>query len=128
MRLPPRPTLVVVDVELVGPLRSRILRMALDTGATYVMIPLDVAKVLGYDPSDRSHPRIDLTTASGTVKAPLITLERVGCLGVEVRKVEAVCHDLPAESTIDGLLGLSFLWHCDMDAHFKSWRLELRGP
>lgn len=128
MRLPPRPQLVVVDVELAGPQRTRILRMALDTGATYVMIPSDVAEVLGYDPADPSHRRMAITTASGTVSAPLITLEQVGCLGVQVANVEAVCHDLPPESAIDGLLGLSFLWHCDMDAHFVSQRLELRGP
>lgn len=125
MKLPAHPELVVINVELFGPRTSRILRMALDTGASFVMIPRDVAEVLGYDLA-QAHESLDLTTASGVVEAPLIALDKVRALGVEAKNVEAVCHDLPDESAIDGLLGLSFLWNFDMDAHFKSGSLELR--
>ena len=46
-------------------------KMALDTGATYTMIPWDIAEVLGYDPG-ASKDRVSLITASGVEKAPLI--------------------------------------------------------
>jgi len=58
----------------------------------------------------------------------MITLEEVRVLNVVIHNVEAVCHDLPPESAIDGLLGLSFLQYCDMNAHFKSRRLEFQDP
>lgn len=127
MRLDPQANLIVVLVEVFGKGKSRILRMALDTGATYLMLPADVAQYLGYD-LQKPKARISLTTASGTVQAPLIVLEKVKVLGQEARQVEAVCRDLPPASTMDGLLGLSFLKHFDTDVHYKRQVLELRGP
>ena len=53
--------------------------MALDTGATFVMIPWDVAERLGYDPTI-SDERISITTASTVEKVPLITLEEIDVL------------------------------------------------
>ncbi len=103
------------------------MRMALDTAATYLMLPVDVAQFLGYE-LKKPKARINLTTASGTVQAPLIVLERVRVLGQEARRVEAVCRDLPPGSTVDGLLGLSFLKHFDTDVHYKRQTLELRDP
>lgn len=125
MRLDPKENLIVVLVEVAGRDKSRVLRMALDTGATYAMLPEDVAKVLGYD-LQRPQKKVNLITASGTVQAPLIVLDRVKVLGKEARKVEAVVHDLPPPSTVDGLLGLSFLKHFDTDVHYKRQVLEIR--
>jgi len=127
MRLDPQADLIVVYAEVFGRKRSRILRMALDTGATYLMLPVDVVQFLGYD-LKKLKTRINLTTASGTVQAPLIVLQRVKVLGKEARRVEAVCRDLPPGSTVDGLLGLSFLKHFDMDVHYKKQTWELRDP
>ncbi len=103
------------------------MRMAVDTGATYVMIPLGVAEFLGYD-LKRPKAKINLTTASGTMKAPLIVLDRVKILGREASQVEAVCHSLPPGSAVEGLLGLSFLKSFDTDIHYKRQVLELRDP
>ena len=77
--------------------------MALDTGSTYVLIPWDIAEALGYEPA-YSKRKVDITTASGTEKAPLITVKRVSVLGKEVRDVACVVHDLPETSRVDGLL------------------------
>jgi predicted aspartyl protease len=49
------------------------IEMALDTGATYILIPWDIAEALGYEPA-YSNQKIDLTTASGNEKSPLITV------------------------------------------------------
>lgn len=98
--------------------------MALDTGATYAMIPWDIAGALGYEP-ETSKERVDMVTASGVERAPLITLESVSLGGEEVKKVQALVHDLPPRSYVDGLLGLSFLRNFRLSLDFKEGILEL---
>lgn len=127
MKLDPETKLVVVETELFGQKKSRILKMALDTGATYTMIPWVVAEVLGYDPAI-SRRKVKLTTASGAERAPMITLQGIKVLGYGVDKVEVICHDLPPESTINGLLGLSYLKNFNLDLHFKDQKLQLKDP
>ena len=101
--------------------------MALDTGATFVMLPWAVAEALGYDPAV-SRKRINVHTASSVEVVPVVTVGSIKALGVEVTGVEAACHDLPPGSGVQGLLGLSFLRHLDVDLHFKRMVLEARGP
>lgn len=126
MRRDPRVNIIALDVEIFRGDKSRIVRMALDTGATYLMLPWDSAEILGYDPAT-VRERVSITTASGVERAPLLSLERVNVLGEEVPNVEAICHDLPPQSAMDGLLGLSFLRHFDTDLHFLSRKLDIRG-
>jgi len=120
-------SIVTLEVDLFGPKDAHRVNMALDTGATFVMIPWDVAERLGYDPAT-SATRVAITTASTIEKAPLITLERIRVLGVEAEKVEVVVHDLPPKSRVDGLLGLSFLRNFNLHLLFRDGVLELREP
>ena len=98
--------------------------MALDTGATYTVIPWDVAERLGYDPAVATR-RVVITTASAIERVPLIVLERMRVLDVEAREVEVVVHDLPPKSRVDGLLGLSFLRRFNINLSFREGFLEL---
>lgn len=98
--------------------------MALDTGATYVLIPHHMAESLGYDPAS-SRERIPLTTASGVEIVPLITLEPVSVLGKKIDNVRVVCHDLPPTSHIDGLLGLSYFRDQRIKLDFVEGILEI---
>jgi len=125
VKLNPRASLITVEVEIFKRAKSRVVRMALDTGATYLMVPLHVLEALGYAPG-RARKKISITTASGSQTAPLLTLDKVKVLGKAVAKVPAICHDLPAQSPVDGLLGLSFLRWFDIDLHFRKRKLELR--
>lgn len=127
MELDPQAAIIVVSVELTGNAGSRLVDMALDTGATYVMIPWDIAEAIGYDPAV-SRSRVNMTTASSVEVAPLITVQKVKALGQEVEDVDVVCHDLPPGSRVQGLLGLSFLKHFNVDLHFKARILDIRDP
>jgi len=98
--------------------------MALDTGATYTIAPWDIAAALGYEP-ERSKERVDMVTASGVERAPLITLESVSLGGEEIEKVQALVHDLPPRSYVDGLLGLSFLRNFRLSLDFERGILKL---
>lgn len=117
---------IVLKVELGGKLGIYKINMALDTGATFTMIPWDVAERLGYDPAG-SAERVVIMTASSVEKAPLIVLERVKIFDRKVENIKAVVHDLPPKSRVDGLLGLSFLKHFDIDLHFKKGCLRFRN-
>lgn len=126
MRLDASAPIIVVEVELVGESATRIVDMALDTGATYTVVPWVVAEALGYAPA-ASGRRVNLTTASSVEVVPLISLKGTRALGVEATEVETACHDLPPGSPVEGLLGLSFLRSFDIDLHFRQGVLELRG-
>ena len=80
LRFDPKSSIIVITPTLIGiDGRRKKIDMALDTGATYTMIPWDIAEVLGYAP-ESSKERIELITASGVEKSPLITLDSISIL------------------------------------------------
>ena len=97
-------------VQIQGPITERIIKMALDTGATFTMIPPEIATDIGYDPV-LSKKRIEISTASGSIITPMLNVKSISCLGTKVSNVDVVCHNLPSQSPVEGLLGLNFLVH-----------------
>ena len=125
MRLDPSASAIVVPVEVHGNGRYLTLDMVMDTGATFVALPVDIAESLGYNPT-QSGRRVELITASAVLTAPLITVQRMQVLRVEASNVDVLCIDLPGDGRFRGLLGLSFLKHFDVDLHFRDRVLRLR--
>ena len=125
MRLDPNSHAIIVPVYVHGDRGFRIVDMVLDTGATYVTFPSNVAELLGYKPAE-SNRHVTFLTASGIENAPLITVQKIGVLGTEANNVETLCMTLPGENRLRGLLGLSFLKRFDMDVHFKQRVLRIR--
>ena len=99
--------------------------MALDTGATSVVIPTSVATELGYDIRG-SVRHTSVATPAGLVDVPVLTLDSVSVLGVQAINVPALCIDLPRQARFRGLLGLSFLRNFDVDLHFRSGVIRFR--
>ena len=99
--------------------------MLLDTGSTFITLPTSIAEGLGYDTANPIETVVT-TTASGSVRAPIVRLASVSALGAELTDVPAMCLDLPAQAHFQGLLGLSFLRHFDVDLHFRSGRIAFR--
>ncbi len=122
---PSAPVLVVfATIEGRQPGRRRRLKVALDTGATYTMIPWEIAQALGYHP-ERSRRRIELMTASGMVIVPLVKVKEIRALGQTVRELDVLVHDLPPGGRVEGLLGLNFLRSFKLTLDFKQGTLEL---
>lgn len=71
-KIDPDAPVITLYAEIEGEITARV-NMALDTGATYVLIPWEVADVLGYEPA-YTKQKVAITTASGTEKAPLIVV------------------------------------------------------
>ena len=117
---------LIIYVELVGPRTSRTVAMALDTGAILTVIPIETALAIGYDPA-KATKRVEMVTASGVELAPEMTVRAVRCLGQTLQNLDVVCHDLPSQSPVKGLLGLNFLRHFNVHLDFLRKRLALQG-
>ena len=107
---------MIVYAQLSGA-RTVLLRLLIDTGATYTMIPLKAAMAIGCDPAT-APTRIPLVTVSAVEYAPLLTLPSLKCLGHEFHHLKVACHDLPPQSAVDGLLGLDALTQIPP---FRAW-------
>ncbi len=96
---------------------------AVDTGATAIMISRDAARELGYPVDGIEHER--MIAGDGVFHAPKLTLGLVEVGRAGARDVEAICHDLPEETTLEALVGLSFLTRFDVRFDFEAWEMEL---
>jgi len=109
-----------------GPLRETSSRMVLDTGASRTILTWEIAQACGYDPSD-AKSRIEITTASGFETCPEIVLSEFHFLGRTLRNFPVLCHPLPAELRIDGLVGLDFFRETRLTIDFRGGEVTLEA-
>ncbi len=83
-----------------------------------------MAAAIGCDPA-KSKRRISIITASGLEYLPLVKIPLMACMGQPARNLSVACHDLPPDSTVDGLLGLDFLRHVSAFQKFRQSILAL---
>jgi len=79
----------------------------LDTGASYCVLAPTAARRLGVKASGEN---VEIRTANGVVRAPVIELATVAVGGNRARQVRAIVHPAVAPP-LDGIIGLSFLNH-----------------
>jgi predicted aspartyl protease len=103
----PQEGLIVVRAELVGPTGTVLLRLALDTGATWTLINVGALVSIGYDPALRPE-RVQVTTGSGIEFVPRLNLSTISALGQHRADFPVLCHTLPPSAAVDGLLGVDF--------------------
>lgn len=100
-----------VNVRVNG--SSQSFRFLLDTGASYTAINTSTLLRLGMnDIFARGAPPIELETANGRIYAQSFTLDSLDVAGAIVERVPVVL--LEEMGPLDGLLGLSFLQHFDV--------------
>lgn len=85
-----------------------VMRLLVDTGSSYTVLPVEVVESLG---CDTHHPlaRVRITAASGTIVAPQVDLPWFHCLGRRIEHFPVLAHTLPVGAFVDGLLGMDFL-------------------
>lgn len=120
----PDTPIIVVEANLKGEKVTERLKMALDTGVTYTMIPWKAAEILGLKP-EMPGEKVDITTASGVQSVPLVVVNSLSLGTMSIEDTEVVVHDLPERSHVDGLLGLSFLRNFKICMDFKEGVLEI---
>lgn len=100
--------IILCKAKVTNAKQSIFIKLAIDTGASYTMISIETALAIGINPSS-SKRHIEITTANGVIFAPIIKIPSFECFGIELKNMETVCHNLPPESPVEGLLGLNFL-------------------
>jgi aspartyl protease family protein len=93
-----------------GWINGRPIRLAVDTGATFISLPASEARRLGLD--YRKGQKAMMETANGIAPAYRIKLDTVRVGDVTVNSVDAVVMD--GDSPAIGLLGMSFLNRMDI--------------
>ncbi len=110
---------IVVDLllEAADGRSSLVIPVVLDTGASLTILGTDIMARLGYDPANPELERQRIVTGSGIEYAPRTTVRSATAIGQKVANLDVLCHDLPSESGVDGLLGLNF---------FRQFKLTIR--
>jgi predicted aspartyl protease len=101
----PKDNLIVVPVEVHGESQLVTLNMAVDTGATWTILPIKTCSIIGAV----HQRRISIVTGSRVESAHLMTIPLIKAFGINVTNFKVVAHDLPSSLLVDGLLGMNFL-------------------
>lgn len=117
--------LVYVRVKIHCADTKIILNLALDTGASGTIISAKKLREIGYN-LDNPEDEVYITTGSGLIFVPKITIEKLTALGKDVSDFEVIAHDFPPTSSVDGVLGLDFLRESILEIEFKQGYIELK--
>ncbi|MBN2542285.1 retropepsin-like domain-containing protein [bacterium] len=115
---------IIINCIVEGPLGQIGASLILDTGATYTHLPWRIIEAIGYDPI-LEYERVKIITGSGVEYGSKVVVKSLKAMGIKIENVEIVCHDLPPEARVDGLLGLSFLHHLNINLNFKKGIIEV---
>ena len=99
-------------------------RMVLDTGARVTAIAPRTLKQLGFD-LDRAESTTGIVGAIGEASAPVVTVASVSLMAAEVKDLRVVCYSLHPKLGLDGVLGLNFLKHFDIEISHSTETLTL---
>ena len=96
---------MVGPIKKVDPIRVKLL---VDTGASFTILPVETFEELGYD---MNHPLgyHKIVTGNGTIDAPVVVVSWFNCLGQSVKNFKTIAYNTPANLRVDGLLGMDFL-------------------
>ena len=120
----PHDGLIIVPVTLGGPQREVIVELALDTGATTTVINQSALQYAGFRLDKEGKPA-EITTGSGIESVLEVRLARIHALGKIETDFSILCHTLPPNAGIDGVLGLDFLRGERLTIDFRAGLLAL---
>ena len=88
--------------------------VALDTGARLSVITPELARALGFEPEELK-PTTGIVGATGPASGAALSVASVSVMGAEVRDLRVVCYALHPRLGLDGVLGMDFLKHFDIE-------------
>ncbi|HVV87369.1 MAG TPA: retropepsin-like aspartic protease [Kofleriaceae bacterium] len=114
VRFDPDADLIRVGAFVAGRSERRAARLALDTASSTTILTPEFVTLLGYDQRDVGR-RTVIRSAIGSEPGYLLQVKRFTALGLSIADLTVHAHSLPAGYDIDGLLGLSFLRHFNLE-------------
>ena len=84
------------------------LRLLVDTGSSFTVLPTAVVEDLGCNLS-QPNSGIAIFAASGRLMTPIVAVPWFNCLGKHVENFPVAAFNLPVRVLVDGLLGIDFL-------------------
>jgi aspartyl protease family protein len=102
----------------------RVVRLLVDTGSSYTVLPPNVLMDIGCDLSALNR-RVAVMAAGGMVQPPVVNVPSFNCLGEKVENFSALALNLPFNPLVNGLLGMDFLEHCGATIHIREARIIL---
>ena len=88
-----------------------VIRLLVDTGLSYTVLPVQVVERLGGDCREPSRTTT-IVTAGGVITASMLPVPWFNCLGTKRENFPVVVLDLPMSAFSSGLLGMDFLSEC----------------
>ena len=90
---------------------SLVMRLLVDTGSSYTVLPAQVLERLGCNCREPLRTTA-IVTAGGVIPVPMVAVPWFNCLGVRQEDFPVVALDLPMAAFSNGLLGMDFLRDC----------------
>jgi predicted aspartyl protease len=101
--------LLIVNAAIGGiTTQPKVLKLLVDTGASYTLLSAKVLQSLGYT-LDNPSQQMTVIAAGGTLQAPVIPVTWFNCLGQSIPNFSALAWNLPRGIIASGLLGMDFL-------------------
>lgn len=118
----PDSPIIEIPVSLKNGEHQLFTSFALDTGASYTVIDDGLVSFLDLEPSSQG---IEISTASGTETAGLVDIPLLTVAGLKAYDSPALITQLPEESGVTGLLGLSFLKEFEIKINFEKGEVRI---
>jgi predicted aspartyl protease len=103
----------------------KVLKLLVDTGASYTLLSAKVLYSLGYSLNNPSQ-QMTVIAAGGTLQAPVIPVIWFNCLGQSIPNFPTLAWNLPRGIIASGLLGMDFLMQ--IGAVIDTQKGEIRVP
>jgi predicted aspartyl protease len=97
---------------------SRVVRLLVDTGSAYTVLPPDFLEDIGCG-VDRAVRYVKVVTAGGVVRAPIVVLPWLNCLGQRFENVSVMAYSVSFGTFTSGLLGIDLMRRCDAVIHTR---------
>lgn len=120
----PTARLILVEVQIFGPLGDVTCRFALDTAATTTLVDPGILDALGYSPLTGDEVS-SVTSAIGKELGYLRRVRLISALGFTHENFQVNASDLHEDAGIDGLLGLNFLRNFNYEIRSKEGILRV---
>jgi predicted aspartyl protease len=105
----------------------KVIRMLVDTGASYTLISTRLLTTAGYTP-ETSTQTLTMIAAGGSLPAPVVRLHWFNCLGNQLEDFPVLAWNLPRGINTSGLLGMDFLSRTKAVIDVSSGTITLEIP